>query len=249
MKLGGGASKSGAADLAFNPLRGLRALQVGAAQSLREVPWVPSGAWHRIPGERPDAIVGTKESLRHLCRHLAAWHLDFRFVERAVFVLTGVGERPLNDHVRDELWHLFGVPVFELFVGGDGVILAHECEAHDGWHVNGSAAQFMKLRGEPHLVLRRPTRDGGHMAIGVGFTGAVTRHPCACGLETQRVVNLPTREPSAEERFVQVPVSVPAPVPLPAPSLTPALALARQVTGKANRTRTSGQQAAIAMVG
>lgn len=221
----------GTAELAVNPLEGLRAMQIGASQSLRDIPWIPVEAWHLIPAERPDAIAGTKESLRRLCRHLVACHSDFRFVDRAVFVVTAVGERPLNDQVRDELWHLFGVPVFELFVAGDGVILAHECEAHDGWHVNGSVAQFVKLRGEPHLVLRRPMPDGGYTAIGVGFTGAVTRRPCACGLQTQRVVSLPANEPSANESFV--------------PEL--AQAVARQVNGKANRARASRE--ARAMVG
>lgn len=178
-------------ERAVNPLEGLRAIQVGSSQTLPAIRWFPVEAWHLLAEERPDALVGTRESLRRLCQYLFSWQLEFRFVDRAVFVVTAVGERPLGERVRDELWRMFGVPVFELFVAGDGAILAHECEAHEGWHVNESAAQFLKLRGEPHLILRRPSPDGGHTAIGVGFTGAVTRKPCACGLDSERVVDLP----------------------------------------------------------
>lgn len=206
MKLGGESSKARAAqgDEA-HPLEGLRPAQIGTFQTLPDVPWFANDAWHLIPVQAPDALTGTRGSLLRLCRYITAWRLDFTFIHRAVFVITQVGERPVSEQTRDELWSVFGVPVFELFVAGDGVILAYECEAHEGWHVNTRAAQFVKLRGEPHLVLRRLLPDGGPSAVGVGFTGAVTRQPCACGLETERVVNLPSSEPDVEECLEPVP--------------------------------------------
>jgi len=93
-----------------------------------------------------------------------------------------------------------------LFVSGEGLILAHECEAHEGWHVNTHLAEFVKLRGEPHLVLRRLLPDGSSTAVGVGFTGAVSRRACACGLQTERVINLPASDLDAEESFAVVPI-------------------------------------------
>jgi hypothetical protein len=199
IKLGGESKKPVPAEFPVDPLEGLRAVQIGASQALHDVPWFPNDTWHLIPAYAPDAVAGTRESLQRLCQYLAAQHLDFSFVERAVFVLTQVGERPLSDQARDELWRVFAVPVFELFVARDGLILAHECDAHEGWHVNATVAQFVKLRGEPHLVLRRLLPDGGRAAVGVGFAGAVTRQQCACGLETQRVVHLPASVADPDE--------------------------------------------------
>lgn len=184
---------------------GLRAAQIGTFQILRKVPWFPNDAWHLIPVRAPDVLVGTREGLRRISQYITAWRLDFKFIDRALFALTLVGERPLSDQARDELWRVFGVPVFELFVAGDGVILAQECEAHEGWHVNAQA-QFVKLRGEAHLILRRLFPDGSWTAVGIGFTGAVTRQPCACGRQSERVVNLPVSEPEAQESFALVPI-------------------------------------------
>lgn len=207
MKLGCESSKARAAQgEEVHPFEGLRPVQIGTFQTLPDVPWFANNAWHLIPVQAPDALTGTRGSLLRLCQYITAWRLDFAFIHRAVFVITLVGERPVSDQTRDELWSVFGVPVYELFVAGDGVILAYECEAHEGWHVNTRAAQFVKLRGEPHLVLRRLSPDGGPTAVGVGFTGAVTRQPCACGLQTERVVNLPSSEPDLEECLEPVPM-------------------------------------------
>lgn len=207
MTLGGESNAAGTAHCEeTHPLDGLRAAQIGTFQILPDVPWFPNDAWHLIPVRAPEVLVGTRDSLRRLCQYITAWRLDFAFIHRAVFVLTQVGERPFGDQARDALWRVFGVPVFEMFVAGDGVILAHECEAREGWHVNTHAAQFVKLRGEPHLVLRRLLPDGASTAIGIGFTGAVTRQVCACGLQTERVVDLPSTDLDAEESFALVPV-------------------------------------------
>jgi len=32
------------------------------------------------------------------------------------------------------LWQTFGVPVYELLVGAEGILLARECELQEGWH-------------------------------------------------------------------------------------------------------------------
>jgi hypothetical protein len=207
MKRGGESNRARTAHRQeVHPLEGLRAVQIGTFQILKDVPWFPNEAWHLIPVRAPDVLVGTRDSLRRLCQYVTAWRLDFSFIDRALFVLTQVGERPLSDQGRDEFWRVFGVPVFELFVSGDGVILAHECEAHEGWHVNTPAAQFVRLRGEAHMVLRRILPDGSSTAVGIGFTGAVTRQACACGRQTERVVNLPVSEPEAEASFALVPI-------------------------------------------
>ncbi len=61
---------------------------------------------------------------------------------------------------RDYIWNTFGVPVFEYLLAASGRIIARECEAHDGMHVEGD--------------------------VGPGF--AITDELCACGRSGSRVL-------------------------------------------------------------
>ena len=53
----------------------------------------------------------------------------------AVIVLESPGEAQLSADERDRLWRAFRVPIFEQIIGPRGRLLAAECEAHDGLHV------------------------------------------------------------------------------------------------------------------
>lgn len=177
-----------------------RTAQIGAPLILPGVPWHPPDCWRALDQFQPSIIAGPQQELRRYCQHVRAWKLDTSYLDTAVYCLTSLGERPLTDALRDELWDLFGVPVFEIFVAGDGQVLARECDAHEGWHVNTQAAEFMRLTGDPHLVIARKSADQRHFdAMGAGFGGDVTTELCACGLQTPRVINLPTEEPWEEE--------------------------------------------------
>jgi hypothetical protein len=96
------------------------------------------------------------------------------------------------------------VPVFEIFVAGDGQILARECEAHEGWHVNSGIATFARLDGGPHLVI---TRKGGRRnrfeRMDTGFPADVTHDLCACGLQTPRLINLSTEGVRVEDEVAE----------------------------------------------
>jgi len=78
----------------------------------------------------------------------------------ALIVLTGPRDPLLTLAQRDKLWRAFRVPVFEQIIGERGVVLAAECEAHDGLHIESTA---FKSR------LPRETA------------------PCGCGRKTPRV--------------------------------------------------------------
>jgi len=56
----------------------------------------------------------------------------------AVIVLESPGDAPLSDGEREQLWRAFRVPVFEQIIGPHGKLLAADCEAHDGLHVETS---------------------------------------------------------------------------------------------------------------
>jgi hypothetical protein len=74
-------------------------------------------------------------------------------------VFTGQGCGSLTEHDRDEVWRVWGVPVFEHMLDFHGSVAAEECDAHSGLHL-------------------RP---------GIEWRGDLLRAKCECGLETPRI--------------------------------------------------------------
>jgi hypothetical protein len=66
---------------------------------------------------------------------------------RAVFVLTRADEF-VSEGLREELWEAFQVPVYVLLVDRGGRILAWECEAQNGLHVEAGSAVSVGMREE-----------------------------------------------------------------------------------------------------
>jgi hypothetical protein len=169
-----------------------RVAQVGDFPILQGLPWFYVEWCEALIKLRPTIVIGHHNALRRLSELVTRQKIDFP-VDGALFSLTRVGERPLLDTMREQLWQAFGVPVFEMYVTGNGIILASECEAHNGWHVNPQTACISKLVGEPHVVLNRIGDSGkAFQALGMGFAADVTTDLCECGQATPRVVNLPT---------------------------------------------------------
>ncbi len=56
-------------------------------------------------------------------------------LRNAVIALVRPGEPRLTEEDRERLWRAFRVPVFEQMIDQLGRLLAYECEAHDGLHV------------------------------------------------------------------------------------------------------------------
>jgi hypothetical protein len=79
----------------------------------------------------------------------------------ALIVLARPGDDLLTKAQRERLWKAFRVPVFQQVVTRSGVLLAAECEAHDGLHMES-----------PKFVV-----------IGL----PVDRTPCGCGRKTPRL--------------------------------------------------------------
>lgn len=103
----------------------------------------------------PEVIAATWPQLCALSQNSAA------AAARAVIVLSRRGSPLLTRADRDALWRAFHVPVFEQIIGARGRLLAAECEAHDGVHIE---------------------------AEGVTAPGFfLDESPCACGLKTPRL--------------------------------------------------------------
>ncbi len=56
-------------------------------------------------------------------------------VSHAVVVFRKESDPLLTMAERDRLWRAFRVPVFEQMIGPDCTLLASECEAHNGLHI------------------------------------------------------------------------------------------------------------------
>ena len=131
----------------------------------------------------PRILLGSSEDLLKLAEHVERRSLNLGKLDRAVFVLTDCRDAPLCDTVRVTLWQTFGVPVYELLLGGDGSLLAAECEAHEGWHIE-SGILFSSVQGQLWYSTRRG-RSGG-----TGLTGDVEAQSCPCGRAGKRLMNI-----------------------------------------------------------
>jgi hypothetical protein len=109
--------------------------------------------------------------------------LELASVDRAIFALTRCGEQPVSDVSRVVLWQAFGVPVYELFMGSRGTLLASECEAHEGWHIE-EGAKFSAVQGE--IVLETRARR----VSATGLSGRIENEPCPCGRTGSRLIGL-----------------------------------------------------------
>jgi len=116
----------------------------------------------------PQAIAASRQRIEELARSAGA--LQKIAPTHAVVVLhrflhgaAGSGAIhfvPLGAGDRERLWQDFRVPIFEQVIGPRGLLLATECEAHDGLHIESPDLQT---------------------------DGYVERSPCGCGRSTPRL--------------------------------------------------------------
>jgi hypothetical protein len=108
------------------------------------------------------AARGRSTALMGTFRELASAAATGAEARRAVYVLSRAQEF-LSEGERDELWRRFQVPVYALLVDRAGRIVAWECEAQHGLHVE----------------------TGGGAGAGLGTR---EESPCACGRPGARVL-------------------------------------------------------------
>ena len=84
-------------------------------------------------------------------------------LRNAIIALVRPGEPNLTEEDRERLWRAFRVPVFEQRIDESCALLAAECEAHDGLHVEA-----------PGIV----PREGEVLETA----------PCGCGKTTPRLI-------------------------------------------------------------
>ncbi|MFL6447212.1 MAG: hypothetical protein ACJ746_05930 [Bryobacteraceae bacterium] len=130
---------------------------------------------------RPQALVGSSVHLLQLARILGSREAALPDLDGAVFIMTDFRDAPLNDKERITLWNAFSVPVYEIVLADDGALLACECEAQEGWHVE-NGVRFSRLNDQ--LWYSRRGRQ-----TGTGLVGEIQDEPCPCGRPGQRITN------------------------------------------------------------
>ena len=111
----------------FRPAGQVRVFPKGwNAEAAAFAPAAIVGSWPQLAGLLPERI----PSLTH-----------------AVIVVASSPDQLLTEARRNRLWQAFRVPIFEQVVAEDGSLLAAECEAHDGVHLESE-----KLSVDPRLI-------------------------------------------------------------------------------------------------
>lgn len=136
--------------------------------------------WHELAVFGPNVVAGSSSELQRLIERIDLRTVDLPSLDHAIFVVTELGDKPLTDALRVVLWQRFGVPVYEMYVAPDRRLLAHECEALDGWHVD-NAAEFFVQKGQLAL---QTSND----LFATGLTTRLETAPCPCGRPGPRIV-------------------------------------------------------------
>jgi hypothetical protein len=145
-------------------------------------PFTPE-RWLELEAYRPRVLVGEAAALERLLEQLQLGMLDLACVDRALVVLTRYRARPMSDISRVALWQGFGVPIFELYLGPDNGLLAAECGAHEGWHLEPGIDCWYH---NDELILDGP----GNYGLRTGLSATLESAACPCGQTTPRLLNM-----------------------------------------------------------
>ena len=160
----------------------LRIAQVSSGECFDGVKQIEQPDWPELEGYGPRVLVGTGADLQKLAKWSDRGVVALTSLDHAIFVITICGQQPLSDVLRVVLWQTFGVPVYELYVASNGAIIAAECAAQDGWHIQ-QGAEFFHYSGELHVTVDKQT-------IRTGLTAKIHAEACPCGLVGSRLTNI-----------------------------------------------------------
>lgn len=160
----------------------------------RAVAFLPQ-EWPNLESFRPGVLIGHAAALKSLSEQLRTDRLDLASIDHAVFVLTDCGKPPVNDTLRVLFWQTFGVPVYELVAAADGNMLAADCEAQEGWHLQPGVRA--RLLNRELIFETANVKD-----LRSGVTAELVSDPCACGRTALKVVNVERlRRPASIQRL------------------------------------------------
>ncbi len=157
-----------------------------------------------INNYKPRALAGPIPVLRRLAETVLITRGVLPTLDHGVLAFTGIGRTPLKECDRDLLWRAFQVPVYVQFRSWSGQMLAAECEAHEGLHIETAEARFEIRNDGSNELLVMDLNHGGrpaHPPLPVGMKGRVTNELCACGRKGPRLVDLRATETAPVRAF------------------------------------------------
>ena len=147
----------------------------------------------RVARIKPESIAGPLDTLRALALGIETGHLWIPPLTHSVVAFAGLLEGPLSEDDLDLFWRVFQVPVYEQFYGFGGELLAWECEAHQGLHIQPKAAIFEDDGREELLVSLIGNPYQPVFRLVSGLSGKLVDDTCACGLGGPRIVDVMRR--------------------------------------------------------
>jgi hypothetical protein len=146
----------------------------------------------------PDTLAGPVSELRRLAEAAEDRAKRVPRPSQSVIAFSVLPQALLTEAVREQFWRVFQVPVFGQVLSPSLALLAWECEAHEGYHVQTDGAIFesISVGGEPELLVtslvdrRRPV-----LRLATGLAGRLDRSACGCGLAGVRLAGLRKARP------------------------------------------------------
>jgi hypothetical protein len=134
----------------------------------------------------PQAIAAPLATVRLLARRAAAGRLAVPSLTHAVIAFVSAGAEPVADADRDLVWRVFGVPLFEQWLGFERELLAWECAAHEGLHLTANVRADL-AGGELALSCLRNLRYPV-VRLATGLAAELRDGACPCGLAGPRLL-------------------------------------------------------------
>jgi hypothetical protein len=177
-------------------------------QSAATVKVIPAAQWQWLHNGNTQLLAATVPVLRRMAAGVLSGSFELPQLSHGIVILNTLEHGVLMSSERDLLWTLFGVPLFEQWLGLDGELLACECEAHHGMHLEQDALELEQSEsGELILTSYQALRTPA-LRLHSGWSANLLTEPCACGLSTPRLVDLrristdrQLPHQSSEERF------------------------------------------------
>lgn len=181
-------------DYPVNPPPRTAILMEGFVET-QKVMCFPDGWAPDLDKFRAECLAGPVTMLRRMAVCVLNSGARFPSLRRPLVAFTGLpfGDAGLlTDRDRDQFWTAFRVRVEEHFLGHRHEVLARECFANSGLHLDPI-----------QTVVEVPNPDTSELVItslansvfpvvrlASGFRGTLTDQPCPCGFRGQRLLNL-----------------------------------------------------------
>ena len=147
----------------------------------------------RLADFAPEALAAPSDTIRALAQSIEEGEIQWKPLRQALIVFNDVVRGPLSEADRDYFWKVFQVPIFEQFRGFAGELLAQECEAHEGMHLQQPNV-IVEQEPDGQLLfsfLRNPRTPLFRMAT--NLTGRLAYGRCDCGTATPRLLDVRRR--------------------------------------------------------